>query len=173
MTCASATRQGGSETVVDAASEPEVLVVRPLGIEAIRIREPRWIAVARRQREGDEDAFGNGRPRDGDLLERRPVRQEVNRRLVPKKLLHRADDEIGLAPEPLENVRVTQERQHSVRDEIDRRLVPGDEQEHGGRDQDPVVHATPGLRVACHAREHVATRSSSTPRVGGPAPSRP
>ena len=53
------------DAVVVAAAKAQMLVIAPIGIEAIRIGKPRRITTARRQHQHDGRTLGDGRPGDG------------------------------------------------------------------------------------------------------------
>src|SRR5258708_13409525 len=50
-------RQRCSKATVDATAKSQVLIIAPLGIKAIRVREPRRVAVARGHSQPDPHPF--------------------------------------------------------------------------------------------------------------------
>ncbi len=59
---------------MDATAKPQVLIIAPLRIKAIRVREPRRVTVARGQGQRDQHPLGNRRPSNGDLVQGGPLR---------------------------------------------------------------------------------------------------
>ncbi|GGY12548.1 hypothetical protein GCM10010510_68170 [Streptomyces anandii JCM 4720] len=123
-----------------AAAETEVLVVPPVGVEAVRVVETLWITTARGQHEHDPRTLGNRRAGDGDVAVRRPPRDDVDGRLVAKQFLHQRYDQTGFVAQPLQHLRVAQQCQHAVGDEVDRGFVTGDQQQVGGGDDLVIGH---------------------------------
>ena len=55
-------RQRRAKAAMDATAKPQVLIVAPLGIEAVRVGEPCRVTIACGQRQRDHHTFGNRRP---------------------------------------------------------------------------------------------------------------
>src|SRR2546425_12245725 len=66
--------QRRSKADMDATAKPQVFIIAPLGIKTIRVREPRWVTVARSQGQRDQHPLGNRRPSNGDLVQGGPLR---------------------------------------------------------------------------------------------------
>src|SRR5258706_1787113 len=58
---------------MDATAKPQVLIIAPLGIKAIRVREPHRVTIARGQGQRDQHALGNRRPSQGNLVQGGPT----------------------------------------------------------------------------------------------------
>src|SRR5262249_51612079 len=99
---------------MDATAKSQMLIIAPLGIKAIRIREPRGIAVACGKRQCEKYALGNGGARQRNLVERGPLRQELDRWLITQEFLHGGRDQVGAIAQALEERRVPQQREHPV-----------------------------------------------------------
>src|SRR5260370_11630131 len=65
--------QRRSKADMDATAKPQVLIIAPLGIEAIRVRKPRRVTVARGQSQRDQNALGDGGPSQGNLVQGGPT----------------------------------------------------------------------------------------------------
>src|ERR1700726_2611616 len=79
--------QRRSKANMDATAKPQVLIIAPLGIKTIRVREPRRVTVARGQSQRDQHALGNRRPSQGNLVQGGPTYQELDRRLIAQQFL--------------------------------------------------------------------------------------
>ena len=69
-------------------------------------------------------------PADLDVGGDAAAREELDGRLQPQDLLDRLRDQFRLLAEQVERLGVAQQEQHTVRDGVDRRVVPGDQQQH-------------------------------------------
>ena len=72
-------------------------------------------------------------------------RGELHGPVVAEELVNRPGDPLGLAAQQRELVGVREQRQHRVSDELRRRLVPGDEEQHAGREELGPREAVAGL----------------------------
>src|SRR5262249_53431051 len=78
--------------------------------------------------------------------------------VVAQEFLHGARDQPGRLAKPTQLLGVTQERQRAVADQIDRRLVAGDEREDAGGDQLVLAQLVSRLLSGDQRREQVAAR---------------
>ena len=67
-------------------------------------------------------------------------------------------DEAGIVAQRLELLGMAQQRQHAVADQVDRRLVAGDEEEDAGGEQLVLAQLVAGLLGGDEAGEHVVAR---------------
>src|SRR5260370_39914116 len=71
------TCQRRAKANVDATAKPQVLIIAPLGIKAIRVREPCRGTVACGQGPRDHHSLGKPRPRQGNLAQVGPTRHDL------------------------------------------------------------------------------------------------
>ena len=110
-------------------------------------------------------------PRQLDLFEREAERHLAGR-VVPGQLLDRPVNQLRPLPQQLRLPGVLQQREHSVADEVDRRLVAGEEEHDAGRHQLPVVQLLAGVRDLDETRHQALVGVLPPPRehfaeVGG------
>ncbi len=119
---------------MDAEAEPEVVVGGPGDVEPLRSVELLGVVVARRQEQHGEVPGGELDAAELAGLGEGPA-GELDRGDVTQHLLHAAADDRRVAAEALELVGMLQQSQRPARDEVDRRLVPGHQQQDAGREQ--------------------------------------
>src|SRR5215213_1173870 len=88
-------RQGRADAVVNAAAEPEVLVVGSIWFKPVRIREARRIAVAGGEHQPDTRPAWNRHAADLDVGQGE-TGNELHRRLEAQYLLHHTRDAVGV-----------------------------------------------------------------------------
>ena len=127
-----------AETGVNAAPPAHVLVVFTFRVELVRVGEAPRVAVGRAVHQEDGRALGNCRAGDLDVGQGRAAGEELHRGLQPQRFLNRTGNLIGPAAQQLDGPGVAQHGEHAVRDQVDRGVMTGDEQ------QDRVVHNLAG-----------------------------
>ena len=118
-----------AEAVVDTTAKTEMLQILAVGIEPVRRLEHRGIAVSGGDQQHELGALRNRHPRHVDVGERRAVRDELQRGLEAQELFDERHGETRSSAQPLEVLGMAQQRQHPVGDQVDRRLVTGDQQQ--------------------------------------------
>ena len=115
---------------MDAAAERDVVRrVAPGEIERVRVvAEVLGIVVGRAEDREDERTGLDALAVDLDVLQR-DAPGELHRRVEAQELVDRVADEVGLRAQELELVGMAQECERSVPDQVDGRLVAGDEQQ--------------------------------------------
>ena len=111
-----------------AAPERDVFVGRPGDVEAIRVREHRLVAVRGDVPEDDLVAVAHGLPTQLGVAHRRPA-EAHDRRRPPQHLLDCGRQQGAIGAYALELIRVLEERNHAVGDQVAGRLVAGDRQQ--------------------------------------------
>jgi len=111
--------EGSADTVVDATAEAEMLVVGTFGIEPVRVWEARRVVAPGGKQEHHGRALWDGHSGNRDIGQG-GARTELHRWIVAQHLLDQRDHEVGVAPQPLEDVGVAQQGEHAVGDQVDR-----------------------------------------------------
>ncbi len=158
--------------MVRAAAEGDVRVVRALGPEPVGVGEPARVPVARGQRQHHMVAPANRRPRRLDVGQR-GTRRQLHGRVVPQHLLDDRRGVLGVGGEALEDLGMAQQRLRAVRDEVDGRLVPGDEQHPEGEREVQRAHAPGRVVPGQHAGDQIVARCRAPPpdqllQIGAP-----
>ena len=121
---------------MDAEAKRDVTIVASGNVEAIGLREVRRIPIGRADRGDDHRPFGDRAAVDLDVRVG-DARRPLHRTVVPQQLLHRAVNQRRIVSQPAELVRMAQEGQHPIADEVDGRLMPRDEEQDAGGEQLP------------------------------------
>src|SRR5260370_20553562 len=150
-----------AEADVHAAAEAEVLIVLAGRVKVVGVAEALRVAAAGGEHEDERRTLGNGDTRDFDIGERRALRQHVDRGFVAQQLLDGAGQQRGRAAQQLQRFGAAEQREHAVSDQVDGRLMSGDEQQDRGGHQFHTGKAAFGAGVVDERGEHV---------VGGFAP---
>src|SRR5215831_18233137 len=123
-------RERAAETDVDAAAVAEVLVVLAFEVDLVWVREAVWVAVARSIQHNDRRALWNGRSRNLDVFEGSAGGPELERRFETQELLDPRNNQLRSAAQLLKSVVVPQQGEHAVGDQVNSRLMAGEEQKH-------------------------------------------
>ncbi len=119
------------------------------------------VAAAGGQGEGDRRAAGDGGAGDVDVVKGAPAGQELYRRFVAQQFLDHPDGQVGLAAQALPDLRVAQQGEHAVGDEVDGRFVAGDQQQRGVGHQffarEPALRTIVGHQLGEHVAATVVT----------------
>jgi len=94
----------------------------------------------------------------------RDARHARRRRIVAQKFLDRAFGQLGMRPQQVEGVGLRQQGDHAVADQVGR-LVPGEQHEHGGRDQLILRQRPPRLLGRDQRADHVLACRCLLPRL--------
>ena len=121
-------RERRAEAVVDAAPEREVGIVRAADIEPVGRLEHVRVPVGGADQDGDVVARADLEPVHRAVGPRAPDGR-LRRGIEAQQLLDGRRDEAGVVAEPGELVRVVEQRQHAVADQVGGGLVAGDQQE--------------------------------------------
>src|SRR5881628_3460769 len=154
-------REGSAEAEVNAPAEGDVAVVGPGEVETIRVGELGGIAI-RSADEGHHHLTLADRPAADRDVRARDARSALHGTIVAQQLLDGTPDEPGRLAEPTELAGMAQECQGPVADQVDRRLVAGDEQENARRKQLVLAQFVARLFGGDERRQEIAAR-------GGPA----
>ena len=119
---------------MDPESEGDVPVLLAGHVETIRIGEMLGIPVGRADDGDDHGVLGDPLAPHLDLR-RRPAPRALHGTVEAQELLDARLDQRRIGLEHPELVRVLEEGEEPVADQVDRGLVPGDEEEHAGGDQ--------------------------------------
>ncbi len=125
--------------MVDPVAEGQVGRLVAVEVEPVGLPERRGVPVGRGEGDRDQFALRDGHAPDGDVLPGHPLRGEVERAVVPEELLDGVLDHAGVLQQLGALVGMGQQRQGGVADEVDRGLVPGQEEQEAGRDELDVV----------------------------------
>src|SRR5262245_1391572 len=121
------------ETLMDPGSESYVRVRIPRDVEPVGLREPRGVAIGRRNEPPSPIEFAKDVAPQFDIF-RGDALQRLDGRVVPQALLGGIHSQRGARLEQRPLLRMADQGQRPVADEIDRRLVPGEQEEHRVRD---------------------------------------
>ena len=117
-----------------AGTEREVSIGLASEVELVRPLEPLRIAVGAAVQEPHHVAARELHAAMLKVLEHEAVK-ELQRRVVAEQFLDRGGDQGGLVSQSCHLRGIAQEREQAVAGAVDRRLVPGIEQQHAGRDE--------------------------------------
>ena len=123
-----------ADAVVVTVAEREMVDRRPPHVEAIGVGEVARVPVGRGQHRHHELAAADRLAGAGDVLGGHPA-DELHGAVVAEELLDGVPDEPRLAPEPLQLIRMPQERGEAVAEQVGGDLVAGVEQEQRVREQ--------------------------------------
>ena len=151
--------QRRTETVVDAAAERHVLGrVGPAEIQLVGGVAPvRGVVVGAGEAREHEAARFDHLAVELEVPDRDPAR-ELHRAVEAEELVDRGVVETGIGAQPLELVAVAEQRQGAVADEVHRRLVAGDVEEHHLVDQLLLVERVAVLLGGDEPREQIVGR---------------
>src|SRR2546430_1941048 len=150
--------QGRAETEVDAKAEGDVPVVSTRDIQTVRVREVCRVAVGRADRGHDHRALRERAAVDLDVGGR-DARRPLHRAVVPQQLLHRALNQRRIVPQTPELVRMAQEGQQPVADQVDGRLMAGDEEQDAGGEQLPFAQRVAGFLGGDQQAQEIVLRT--------------
>src|SRR5882724_166194 len=150
-------RERRAEAEVDTPAEGDVTVVGPREVQAVGIGELRRVAVSGAD-EGHDHLTLADRPAPDPGFRARHPRRALHGPVVPQELLDGARDEPRRFAQAAQLARVLQERQDPVADQVDGRLVAGDEQEDARRDQLLLVELVARLLGGDERRQEIAAR---------------
>ena len=127
-------RERRAQTKMDAGAEREVLVLLSPQVELVRILEDHGVAIGRADRREHDVAAPE---LFAAHLDRLPgdATGPLNGRIVTQQLFDRGADDLGVLAQVLKLIRMPQQRQDPVPDQIRRRLVSGREQQHAVGEQ--------------------------------------
>lgn len=120
---------------MDAVAEGDVSRCGAVQVEAVGVGETAGVAVGGAEREQHGLARGHGDARDRDVLHREAADGEGRGTVVALELLDGGGESGGVVAQGGELLRVVEEGEDGVADEVDGVLVPGDEDEEGERHQ--------------------------------------
>jgi hypothetical protein len=107
-----------------------MLVVGPSDVEAVRIGEPVRVAVGGGVDQMHRGPFRNHGAADLDIGGDAAAGEELHRGLQPLDLFDRAGQKMWPVAHLVVGTGVAQKCQHTVGDGVDRRVVPGDQQQY-------------------------------------------
>ena len=114
---------------MDPAAEAKMLIFRPVRVKHIGVRNVVGVATAGGQNQHDRRTPGDGRSRDVNVIEGNPASEEMHRRFVAQQFLDNPGGQFRLPAQALQDFGVTQQGKHAVGDDVDGRLVAGDQQQ--------------------------------------------
>jgi hypothetical protein len=117
---------------------------------AVRLGELIRIPIRGADHEQRALALGDHDTADGNVLQSDP-RRRLHHAVEAQELLDRRAHQAGVGRQPAALVRMTQQREHGVADQVGGRLVPRDQDQHAHREQ--LVRAQPiALDLGAHQR---------------------
>ena len=129
---------------MDPGAEPEVPGLGPPEVEAVRIGELRGVAVRGAEEAEDEGPRRQRHAADLGVLQGHPSRP-LDRPVVTEQFLDGGCEKRRVVVESAALVRVTEEREESVPDEVHGRLVTGDVEQDARREELRLRQPVPGL----------------------------
>src|ERR1700733_5490338 len=112
---------------VYAGAPPEALFLLTFEVEFVGVGEPLRITIRGAIHEVDRRTLRDCGPGDLDVVESRPGGPKVDRRLEAQHLLDGAWNQLRPPAQQVDGPGVPQQRQHAVGDEVDCRVMTGDE----------------------------------------------
>ncbi len=166
-----------AEADVDAAAELDVVRVAASDVETVRIRESIGVAIRRAEQHPDLGAVGDRDPAHHEVMAQDEPLEELERRVEPQELLDGGGGRDLTRDQPCPLGRIPRERCDTVSKRVDRRLVPGVEQEDRHR-RDLVIGQTAAVDLdLAERRDHARGRAQpafrdevegvATERAGG------
>ena len=137
-------RQVGAEAEVRARPEGEVLRVRPSHVHRVCVREVRQVAVGRADQDSQDLTRRDLGAKKLDVSKGDP-RDALDGRVVAQQLLDRTSHEAGIGAQPVPLAGVAPQPEHAAAEQVDRGLVPGEEEQHDSREQ--LLVRQPGPRA--------------------------
>ncbi len=134
--------------------QPTCSLSGALGVESVGVGEAPRIPVGRAVHQIDGRAARDGGAGDVDVGQRRSSREELHRRLQPKHLLDGPRNQLRPAAQQLDRPGVAQHGEHAMRDQIDRRVMAGEEQQDGVVDDRARRHLPVRAVIVDQLRNH-------------------
>ena len=100
--------------MVDAAAEAEVLVVLAIGVETLGVAEAGRVPAPGSDQQDHVRALWDRGTGNVDVGEGPPVGHHLDRWFIAQQLLDQMDAQLGIAPQPLEDVGVPQQCEHAM-----------------------------------------------------------
>ncbi len=127
-------RQRCPDAEMDPVAERQVAVVGASEVQPVGLGKPTRIPIRRAEPKFDEVSRANPRTAQRQVVRRQP-RGHLGRTVVAEQLLDGRSDQCRIASQPPQLIWVAQQCKQPVADQVGRRLVPADQEDHAGRQQ--------------------------------------